>query len=92
MLKHCAMENHHDKLRDVCQETASLLKKFGDSKSSEIQSKLDYVVGSYNYDHNPTGLYEIGNNALQVLKEIKAKNPKKVSKQAITTLEECLKD
>jgi len=52
--------------------------KSEDPKYSEIQSKLEFVVGSYNFDKNPVGLYEIGNIALKVLKDIKKKDPKKV--------------
>lgn len=85
------MEKHHNKLRDACHEAFLCFKKIGDSKNSEIQSKLEFVVGSYNYDKNPVGLYEIGKIALKILKEIKAKNPKKVNKKVVDDLEEGLK-
>jgi hypothetical protein len=85
------MENHTDKLRNACHEAFLFLKKLKDPKNADIQSKLEYVVGSYDYDKNPVGLYEIGSNALKIIKNIKANNPKKVSNQLITNLEECLK-
>ena len=81
----------HIKLRHACHEAFLCFKKIGDSKNSEIQSKLEFVVGSFDYDKNPAGLYEIGNIALKILKEIKKKNPKKVDTKVIEDLEVSLK-
>ncbi len=85
------MEKQNNQLRNACHEAALFFKKLGDSKHHDIQSKLDFVVGSYDFDKNPVGLYEIGAKALKILNEIKAKNPKKVSKTIVTNLEEGLK-
>ena len=85
------MEDQISMLRNACEETANFFKKLGNSEYSEIKSKLDFVVGSYDFDKNPVGLYEIGQQALEILKEIKAKSPKKVSKQLLSSLEESLK-
>ncbi len=85
------MENQNNKLRDACFEAFLFFKKLGEPENSEIQSKLEFVVGSYDFDNNPIGLYEIGNNALIVLKEIKKKYPKKANKKVIDDLEASLK-
>jgi hypothetical protein len=85
------MEKHNNHLRNACHEAAQLFKKLGDSKNNDIQAKLDFVVGSYDFDKNPVGLYEMGEKALKILKEIKVKNPRKVSKTLVTNLEESLK-
>jgi hypothetical protein len=85
------MEKQNNHLRNACHEAALFFKKLGDPKNNDIQAKLDFVVGSYDFDKNPVGLYEIGANALKILKAIKEKNPKKVSKALITNLEENLK-
>jgi hypothetical protein len=85
------MKSQNDTLRDACEETAEFFRKITDQTHHEIQSKLDFVVGSYDFDKNPVGLYEIGQEALDILKAIKAKSPRKVNKQLISNLEESLK-
>ena len=85
------MEKQNNQLRNACHEAALFLKKLGDSKHHDLRAKLDFVVGSYDFDKNPVGLYEIGAKALNILKDIKAKNPRKVSKTLVTNLEESLK-
>jgi hypothetical protein len=84
------MENQNEKLRNACYKAFLCFTKINDPANNEIQSKLEYVVGSYDFDKNPIGLYEIGNMALPVLKKIKIKSPRKVTKQLITELEKCL--
>ena len=84
------MNEQNEKLRDVCQEALICLNKPGNSAYDEVKSKLEYVIGSYNYDKNPVGLYEIGNLALTALKEISADKPRKVKKALLKNLEEYL--
>jgi hypothetical protein len=86
-----AMENRDNKLRDACFEAYLFFEQSGDLGNNEIQSKLEFVVGSYDFDKNPVGLYEIGADALGILKEIKKKSPKKVDKKIIDDLEKGLK-
>jgi len=85
------MENQDDKLRDACFEVYLFFETLGDLKYSEIKSKLEYVIGSYNFDKNPVGLFEIGEIALKNLKEIKKKSPKSINKKVIEELEKSLK-
>lgn len=84
------MENKSEKLRDACQLAMDTLKKIKNPQFNEIISKLEFVIGSYNYDKNPIGLIEFGKIAMGMLKEIKKKNPRKVSKDVINKLEESL--
>ena len=85
-----AMENKSEKLRDACQLALSTFTKIKNPVFNEIIAKLEFVIGSYDYDKNPVGLIEFGKVALEMLKEIKKESPKKFSKDVITKLEESL--
>lgn len=84
------MDTKNEKLRDVCVEALTCLNKPGNATYDELKSKLEYVIGSYNYDKNPVGLYEIGTIALTALEEISAEKPRKVKKALLKNLKECL--
>lgn len=84
------MDVKNEKLRDVCLEALTCLNKPGNAKYDELKSKLEYVIGSYNYDKNPIGLFEIGHLALNALEEISADKPRKVKKALLKNLNECL--
>ena len=73
------------KIEKVCIEAKEKLEKLG--VEQKVQEELQWVLGSYNYDNNPVGLYEIGGKALEVLKEVKKEVKKKVSQKLIDTLE-----
>ena len=85
------MDTKNEKLRDACQTALNTFKKMRNSEYAEIQSKLEFVIGSYNFDKNPVGLYEIGELALKMLNEIEKKNPKKVAKKVVTDLADFLR-
>ena len=76
-----------DKLRDSCIVAVDTFRKLGDPAFVDITEKLEYVIGSYNYDGNPVGLNEFAHQALIMLKEVKAKNSRKVNKKVIDDLE-----
>ena len=84
------MATENEKLRNACLQSAETFKKIDNPKYAELQAKLEYVVGSYDFDKNPVGLYEIGNLALPVLTKIKEKETKKVTKKLLTDLEKAL--
>ncbi len=69
----------------ACIEAKSKLEKLGIEET--IQAELTWVIGSYNYDKNPVGLYEVGSKALGALKEFKTEKPRMVSKKFIEDLE-----
>ena len=77
----------NDKLRNECQSALDTLKKLNIAKTNELQARLEWCIGSYDFDKNPSGLAEFGSQALKELKKIKDKEPKKVTKKLIVGLE-----
>jgi hypothetical protein len=84
--------SHHKgvKVRNACNAAVDAFKKVNKPEYADIQSKLEFCIGSYDFDSNPEGLYEYGKTALGMLKEIKKTNPRKVNKKVIDDLEESL--
>jgi hypothetical protein len=80
----------NDKLRDLCEEVSVVIEKLDVEAFADLKSKLDFCVGSYDYDKNPAGLYEFGKKALEDLTAYKVENPKKVNKKLLTALEKAL--
>ena len=81
------MDTKSEKLRDACEIAAQTLRKVDPENFLDIILKLEYCIGSYNFDKNPKGLIEFGYQALGILKEINKKQPRKVSKEVISDLE-----
>lgn len=77
-------------IEKACKEAKEKFEKIGLDEYSEIQSKLEYVLGSYQYDGNPEGLYEIGEMALNALKEYKEQKPRAVSKKLIDDISKAI--
>ena len=77
-------------IEKACVEAKQKLETLGVEQT--IQEELAWVIGSYNYDSNPVGLYEIGGKALVALKEVKKGSPRKVSKKLIDTLEKAISE
>jgi hypothetical protein len=84
------MDTKSERLRDACEQAVQAFKKFNDSDFDDIISKLEFCIGSYNFDQNPSGLVEFGYKALDMLKEIKKTHPRKVSKDLLSALEDSL--
>jgi uncharacterized protein YutD len=82
----------NQKIEKACNAALEKFQKIGSEKYSDIQSKLEYVLGSYGFDGNPEGLYEIGAMALKELKKYKKEKPRLVSKKLIDDLEGALKN
>lgn len=57
----------------------------------QLQSELEWCIGSYRYDRNPSGLYEVAGRALTVLNAEKEKKTKGVTAKLIGDLEKALK-
>jgi hypothetical protein len=81
----------NQKIEKACEAALEKFQKIGLDKYTDIQSKLEYVLGSYRYDGNPVGLYEIGEKALKSLKKYKKEKPRLVSKKLIEDLEKAIK-
>jgi hypothetical protein len=79
-----------ERLRDACLLAVHAFQKLKHKEFADIISKLEFCIGSYNFDKNPAGLIEYGHKALGILMEYKKKNPKKVSKDVIAALEDGL--
>lgn len=71
-----------------CIEAREKLSKIG--IEDQIQSELDWVLGSYGFDKNPVGLYEVGGKALNALKDYKGQKPRSIAKKVITDFEKAL--
>jgi len=82
----------NQKIEKACEAALEKFQKIGDKKYADTQSKLEYVLGSYRYDGNPVGLYEIGATALKDLKKYQKEKPRLVSKKLIEGLENALKN
>lgn len=77
-------------LSKQCQLAAGKFNKLEDGKYTEIKEKLEWCIGSYNYDKNPAGLTEYGKQALDHLKQAREEKPRKVSQKLIEDLEKAL--
>ena len=84
------MDSKSERLRDACELAVQAFRKLNHTDFNDIINKLDFCIGSYNFDKNPAGLVEYGYKALGMLKEIKKNHPKKVSKTVLSALEESL--
>ena len=78
--------NRGDQVRNVCQEAAEVFRKISFSEYSDIISRLEFCIGSYDFDQNPVGLFEHAKIAYQMLNEIKTNHPRKVSKKLLDNL------
>ena len=81
----------NQKIEKACDASLEKFKKLGLEKYADILSKLEFVLGSYRFDANPVGLYEIGEKALAELKKIKKAKPRLVAKKLIDDLEKAIK-
>lgn len=84
------MDSKSERLRDACELAVKTFQKLHQPEFDEIISTLEYCIGSYNYDKNPSGLVEFGFQAMEMLKEIRKKFPRKVPAAVITSLEDTL--
>jgi hypothetical protein len=82
----------NDKLRNACQQGLESLEKLNLPETAELQAKLAWCIGSYDYDKNPSGLSEFGELALKALNKIKDKNPRKVSKKVLDGLDAAIRN
>ncbi|MCG8475944.1 MAG: hypothetical protein MI784_10770 [Cytophagales bacterium] len=85
--------NRNVLLTDICHSTLAKFKQLNKEATNdfgELIEKIEYCLGSFSYDHNPEGLLSYAHKALEMLKEIKAKKPRKVSKKLLSDLEAAL--
>lgn len=82
--------NSSEKIEKACVDALEKIKKFDNPDLKDIESKLEWVIGSYRFDNNPSGLYEIGSKALETLQQLKTEKPRLVPKKLIEDLEKAL--
>ncbi len=85
------MNEINEKLKKSCQEAVVAMQKVNSEELTEVQSKLEWCIGSYEFDKNPAGLHEMGMKSLDMLKDLKQKQPRKVNKKVIDGLEKSIK-
>ena len=81
-----------ENFRNACVAANQAFAKLNQKQYADLQSKLEYCIGSYDHDKNPSGLIEYGKIALKELRAFKVKNPRKVNKKIIADLEKNLQN
>jgi len=84
------MNQVNENLKNKCSDAVLAFQKLNKKEFVELQSKLEWCLGSYEYDKNPEGLFEYGIKSLDTLKKVKTKQPKKVTKKVIDGLEKAI--
>lgn len=80
----------NEQLNQGCKEALAAFEKINDNKFADFTSKLEYVIGSYEFDKNPVGLHEFGKKALDTLTDYKKDNPRKVAKKSIEKISKAI--
>lgn len=81
----------NENLKQSCEGAVVAFQKLKTDEYTDIQSKLEWCIGSFENDNNPVGLHEYGAKSLEVLKSVKAEQPRKVTKKVIDNLEKAIK-
>ena len=84
------MNQENESLKNSCEKALEALAKLKDDNFADIKAKLEWCLGSYDYDKNPAGLHEYGAKSLEALKTMRAQQPNKVSKKVIVDLEKAI--
>jgi hypothetical protein len=77
-----------DPIKKVSEESLKKLQSLDANK--QLQSEIEWCLGSYDYDKNPSGLYEAAKRALVYFREEKIKNPKVITAKLIADLEKAI--
>jgi hypothetical protein len=77
-------------IEKVSEEALQKLQSLG--IEDQLQSELQWCLGSYRFDKNPSGLYQAASRVLVVLNAEKAKKTKGVTVKLIGDLEKALKE
>ena len=84
------MNQVNENLKKNCKDAVMAFQKLNKKEFNNIQTKLEWCLGSYEYDKNPEGLFEYGIKSLDTLKKVKSKEPRKVTKKMIDGLEKAI--
>lgn len=88
--KAAAKSEPASKLEKACKDAVAKFQKMEGDQYKDILEKLEWCIGSYNYDRNPEGLVQYGKQASDLLKEARKKDPKKVSQKLVEDLDKAL--
>lgn len=72
----------------VCEAALSKLSEL--NLDQQLQSEINWCLGSYSHDRNPVGLYAMAERALHIFKEGKAAKIKGITPKIISDLEKAL--
>ena len=86
------MNQVNEQLKQSCEAAITAFRKLNDTNYNDLQSNLEWCIGSFAYDKNPTGLHEYGVRSLELLKKVKSKEPRKVNKKVIESLEKAIQN
>ena len=76
-------------LEEASEEALKKLQSLG--IEPQLQSELQWCLGSYRFDRNPSGLYQTAGRAVAVLNEEKSKKTKGVTAKFVSDLEKAVK-
>lgn len=83
-------EQINAKLVKQCEEASRAIARTDDDVLQQLKEKLDWCIGSYKNDLNPSGLIEVGKMTVERMKAYKKQNPRKLNKKVIEGLEKVL--
>jgi hypothetical protein len=72
----------------LCEQIIAQLDKL--SIEQGLRNDIEWCLGSYRHDQNPSGLYEMAGKALIVLKDQKKKSAKSVPATLLSSIEKAL--
>lgn len=76
-------------IEKACEDSLKKLKAM--KAELGLQADIEWCLGSYRHDKNPSGLYVMAERALLVFKGAHGKNPKAVPARLISDIEKALK-
>lgn len=88
--KTAATSEPASKLEKACKDAVAKFQKMEGDKYKDILEKLEWCIGSYNYDKNPEGLVQYGKQASELLKEARKEKPKQVPQKLVDDLDKAL--
>ena len=77
------------KVDKACEDALKKLQTLG--IEPQLQSEIEWCLGSYQHDNNPSGLYQMVERAVEVFRVELAKKTKGVTAKFISDLEKVLK-
>jgi hypothetical protein len=78
-----------EKIEVACETAFKKLQALGIEQ--QLQSEMEWCLGSYRHDNNPTGLYQMVERAITVFQSELTKKTKGVTAKLISDLEKALK-